>query len=263
MVAEKVRAASDPQPPIVPEEILYPRINRSSTEEVMDTRFAMYSECRDHSLAPMEIIDAVETGVPEQPLFWVLSSGGLNESDNVTVIPTLASTRYGTEAPEELTKELPETTDELIAYLLSDQLDLSKTLKHAPARNGKCLPRATVAYIAYDLLVSSSRPGPFLMELLKKLLDVDRSKIGQSKQYSARLAAVWIIAQAPQVDSQTVARELGVNRSSVSRWRSDPSFQKEVRNMEDYVAGLKARGKWLAFEQQACEGKHWRRFPSK
>ncbi len=206
----------------------------------------------------------LKTECRTSPVSWILSSDYVDECDAVSVVPTLASTAYGTEAPAELTKGLPQTAGEVLAYILSEHLDLSRNLENAPARNGRCLPRATVAWIAYDILsFGRSQPGPFLMKLLEKLLDVDRQKKGQSKQYSARSAATWILAQAPQLNSQAIALELGVNRSSVSRWRSDPTFQQEVKNIENYIARLKEDGKWSAYEKQAREGKFWKGFPSK
>lgn len=230
----------------------------------MEVVRSMYSECSDHHLAPIEIIGALENGMQDSPVSWILSSDYVDECDAVSVVPTLASTAYGTEAPAELTKGLPQTAGEVLAYILSEHLDLSRNLENAPARNGRCLPRATVAWIAYDILsFGRSQPGPFLMKLLEKLLDVDRQKKGQSKQYSARSAATWILAQAPQLNSQAIALELGVNRSSVSRWRSDPTFQQEVKNIENYIARLKEDGKWSAYEKQAREGKFWKGFPSK
>ena len=127
------------------------------------------------------------------------------------------------------TNSPPEIAREALAYFLSVEVDLQRKAGNSSARRGKYLAPTTVAWITNDLLDSCrSAPGPHLKALIRKLLNVDRLKKKQSKNADAWHAAVWIIGFFPDISSQQVADELGVNRSSVSRWRKNPSFQERI-----------------------------------
>jgi hypothetical protein len=157
-----------------------------------------------------------------------------------------------------LTDDWPKTAGETLAYYLSAEIDATRGSSHAAVRRGKHLARSTVAWVANDLLegCQSFPPGHYLKELLRKLLDVDRQKKSLSKQYAARTRAVWIVAQAPDMDSEEIARELGVDRSSVSRWRRDRSFEERVSNMRKHISDLKEEGKWSTYESRPFWGGH-------
>lgn len=127
--------------------------------------------------------------------------------------------------------ESPRTIAEALALVLSMELEtLKKAGKKAPVRVGGLLPRSTIAFIAYDLLrgYEASPPGPYLLDLISELLDIPRHTDEGVRQFAARYRAAHIIAQAPHLESRTIAEELGVDPSSLSRWRRETKFQEMV-----------------------------------
>jgi hypothetical protein len=233
-------------------------------EEWSDTQEMMYSELRDRSI-PANIIQAVLGGRQHASVSWLCASGEPPKTaeDEVSPVVAPAPRPYRDEESIEprfligetrgLTDGWPKTAGETLAHFLSAEIEPTRRSSNAPVRRGKHLPKATVSWVANDLLEGCCRfpPGRYLKELLRKLLDVDRLKKNQSKQYVAHRGAVWIVAQAPQLDSEEIARELGVDRSSVSRWRTDPIFQQRVSNVRKYIAHLKEEGKWSTYN---CRG---------
>lgn len=232
---------------------LYYPTDDTSIEEWFDTRSMMYADLPNHSI-PIDIIRAILDHREHEPVFWLSESGDIPTRDQEIVVrvvrppqtladnQSLDQSNLGVETwPPE---NWPKTTGEALAHFLSCQIDSTRRL--SAARWGKNLPKATIAWVANDLLETcrDHPPGYFLKELIRKLLDVDRLKKNQSKQYSARSRAKWIVAQAQHLDSEQIARELGVDRSSVSRWRRDPSFKEEVSNIQRYIARLKELGRW-------------------
>lgn len=259
MQAKNRRAKSDPRPDSAGPKLVYPH-GDLSIEEWLETRSMMYSELRDR-LIPADVIQAVQDGRQHAPVSWLSASGESPKTDRDDVSPVVAP------APEpyrdeesieaqvsigeaDLTDGWPKTAGETLAHFLSAEIEPIRRSSNSPARRGKHLPRATISWVANDLLEGCRRspPGYYLKELLRKLLDADRLKKNQSKQYVARTGAVWIVAQAPERDSEEIARELGVDRSSVSRWRADPDFQRRVSNTRKYIDHLKGQGKWSSFE---------------
>jgi hypothetical protein len=262
MQAERPRAKSRSRPRKVRPKLKYPQ-GDLSIEEWSDTRSMMYSELRDRSI-PANIIQAVEDGRQHASVSWLCTSGEPPKTAEDATSPVVAHAPkpYRDEESIEprvligetrLTDGWPKTAGETLAHFLSAEIEPTRRLSNAPVRRGKHLPKATVSWVANDLLEGCRRfpPGYYLKELLRKLLDVDRLKKNQSKQYVARSGAVWIVAQAPQLDSEEIARELGVDRSSVSRWRTDPIFQQRVSNVRKHIAYLKEQGKWSTFN---CRG---------
>jgi hypothetical protein len=52
---------------------------------------------------------------------------------------------------------------------------------------------------------------------------------------TARERAADILAQAPDVSSESIAKEVGVDRTSLSRWKKDPRFQKKVSQLREFL----------------------------
>jgi hypothetical protein len=127
----------------------------------------------------------------------------------------------------------PKTVGESIAFFLMLELMRLKGSKNAPVRAGGKLPRSTIAFLAWDLLTSYrvSPPGPYLKKLLSLLLEIPRPRGKELNRFAARYQAAFILAEAPDLDDQTIADELGVDRTSVLRWRKERDFQQRVSNI--------------------------------
>jgi len=202
-----------------------------------DLRDKMYSDLENRSI-PGDLIDWARTGLSHAQVRWLtVPAAGTVISDDQFEICEVPS---GLDPEQLLARgarldEAPETVGEALAYGLSVELSRLREAKGAPVRLGKRLPRSTIAWIALDLLTSHviSPPGPYLKELLYALLGVGRPQDNDVKVFAARYRAAWIVAEDPDVDSERIAQKLGVDRSSISRWRKDPEFQRSVSNLQN------------------------------
>jgi len=237
--------------------LVYPRGDVSMLES-SDTRYMMYAELRNHS-APADIIRAVESYRQHASVSWLTAPGDPPKTTDDVVFPVVVQPYEDVETAEpqistgeaKLTDDWPKTAGETLADFLCAEIDATISSSDAPVRRGKHLAKSTVSWVAYDLLEGCRRfpPGPCLKRLLRKLLDVDRPRKNHSKQYPGRLGAAWILAQAPHMSSEEIARELKVDRSSVSRWRRDPSFEESVSHVRSFILLLKKVGEWSTYEQ--------------
>lgn len=198
-------------------------------------RDKMYNALENRFI-PQDLVDWARTGAPHAELRWLIPPLG-NASIAEAEFEVLEESA-GSEKNELLLRgarldEPPKTVGEALACFLSEELSRLRRAKNAPVRVGKLLPRSTIAWIAFDLVTSHELlpPGPYLRELLFDLLDIARPTEEEIDQYAARYRAACILAQAPELNSEEIARELGVNRSSVSRWRADPKFQEWVSHI--------------------------------
>ena len=232
-------------------EIYYPK-GDFSTAEWYDTRDRMYHQL--DALVPFALIRGMLCERQHEEVLWSDSAEEVSSSPHVAVhVRRTAQAdgegrnpniiRYGVE--QWPPTDWPSTVGEAVAYYLSKELN--RTRKLASARRRKNLPKITIAWVANNLLEECREkpPGIYLKELIRKLLDADLRKAHQSKQYTARSQAVWIVAQAGHLESALIARELSVNRSSVSRWRADDSFNSQVSSTRRFIARLKEADKWL------------------
>ncbi|MBR1250007.1 hypothetical protein JQ609_24165 [Bradyrhizobium sp. AUGA SZCCT0169] len=213
-----------------------------SFSERADTRVRMYAELRRRSV-PLDILEALLDERYYAPISWETGSGEFSRTPLVAAAPqpyvdeettfksSIAAEEPGADNP-------PKTAGEALALWLADELDLTRSADKGAVRRGKNLPLTTIAWVANDLLDGCRRfpPGPYLRQLIRKLLNVDRLKINQSKQFEARQGAIWIVAHFPLITSEEIANELGVNRSSVSRWRKEASFKEQARELGFNVA---------------------------
>jgi len=97
-------------------------------------------------------------------------------------------------------------------------------------------------------------PGEELIQLLRELLDVDKNKAKADRQFAARYDASWILAQDERVSTRVLARTLGVNASSISRWRSEPAFREMIQRNQKTIADLESRGRWPPKLKSTCLG---------
>src|SRR6516165_9897866 len=128
------------------------------------------------------------------------------------------------------------TASEYLAFFLRICLrDLEYAVRRgnsAPVRTEKLVPRSVIAWVATDLLGSCElwnySPGPQLNGLIRELLNVDSNKAGATRHVEEQKQAAFIIAQDPKVHTRELAKKLDVNASTISRWRRNPEFKKEV-----------------------------------
>lgn len=213
-----------PGPGWMAERGVYP-IGSFSHSVNWETRLTMYGELKARPI-PLDVIKANLEGRHEVP-----AGVASDQAFAASVLPPGAPSKNRIEVVGVLGSVLgpPETAREAIAYFLSVEVDSQRKAGNSSARRGSYVAPTTVAWIAYDLLDSCrSAPGPRLLALIKKLMNVDLLKKKQSKQAEAFHAAIWIIGHFPRISSQEVADELGVHRSSVSRWRKDPTFKQRM-----------------------------------
>jgi hypothetical protein len=142
---------------------------------------------------------------------------------------------------------LPKTAGDALAGCLRSQLALLDA-ETAPVRSKKMLAPSVIAGVAIDILETcvlfDQPPGQELVDLFRALLKVDKRPLKSSREFSARYRAAWMLAQKPNVSTRQLARILGVEPSSVSRWRKDASFGKMVESKKQSIQDLKARGLW-------------------
>ena len=105
-----------------------------------------------------------------------------------------------------------------------------------------------IAWVATDLLGSCElwnySPGPQLNGLIRELLNVDSNKAGATRHVEEQKQAAFIIAQDPKVHTRELAKKLDVNASTISRWRRNPEFKKEVERTARRIAWWKSSGFW-------------------
>lgn len=112
-----------------------------------------------------------------------------------------------------------------------------KGAQGAPVRAGGLLPRSIIAFVAHDLLrnYDVTSPGPYLMELISDLLGISQPRDEDVEYYTSREKAAYILAQAPHMSSEVVAKAVGVDRTSLSRWKKEPRFQERVLQVREVL----------------------------
>jgi hypothetical protein len=254
---------SRPPPPRTGRGFVVPRpigiAGEPTLEEWKEVRNAAFDELRKHPI-PESLIHAVQEFRPHAEVAWVTEKGNpasLNDRAEPIVQPPKK------EAKEEMTEHLadsplksddlfndsfPRTAGDALAACLRHHLARLRRAKTAPVRLGKMLPRSTIATIALDILETNELfgqvQGEQLIQLLRELLDVDKQKLTADRQFPARCKASWILAQDERVPTRVLARTLGVNASSISRWRKEPAFRKMIQDTQKTIIDLESRGLW-------------------
>jgi hypothetical protein len=141
------------------------------------------------------------------------------------------------------------TASETLAFFLRiclrDLKHAEKNRDAAPVRTLNLVPRSLIAEIAMDLLESCETwgqpPGRFLNSLMHELLNLEHDRQGMPREGDTKEQAAYFVAQAPNVPTRELARELHVNASTISRWRRSPVFEQMVerkRKSLEKLAGL-------------------------
>jgi hypothetical protein len=228
-------------------------------EEWNEVRQAAFDELRKLPI-PESLIQAVQEFRPHAEVVWITEQGNLagpNEPAEPVVQPpkeeiNKETTAYFDELPlnlDDLSNDsFPRTAGDALGACLRSHLAELRCAGAAPVRFGKMLPRSTIATIAMDILETNQLfgnvPGEELIQLLRELLDVDRPKANADRQFAARYKAAWILAQDERVPTRELARKLGVNASSISRWLREPAFRQRIQDNQSAIRDLKSRGLW-------------------
>jgi hypothetical protein len=220
-------------------------------------RTAAFDELRKKTRIPDTLISLVENLKERTPVSVTynyygespLHPAGVFEMcvkvDNTEAMSVdLADVLAKIEAAEERLKKYDEdkqwVASEALAFLLRMYL---RNLKYreqtspAKARAANLLPRSTIAQIALDLLQSSCNwnypAGDELVALFWELLNLENSRQGQPRKLEAQEKAAWLLANDPSLGTSELAKEVGTNKSSVSRWMRRPGFQAKVKAIRD------------------------------
>ena len=134
---------------------------------------------------------------------------------------------------------------EVLAWLLRIEL---RALKYAERRSSAkvrssphLIPRSTISDIALDLLERSEwryPPGDQLVDLFRELLNLENPKQQYPRELEAQEKAANILAHNPQIGVGELAKAVGVNKSSVSRWMKRPDFQDRVKRESTHKLAL-------------------------
>lgn len=142
-----------------------------------------------------------------------------------------ASDSAGALAPQYL-----EVKERVAVWLRLELANLRSLQKHraAPSRRKLSLSRADISDVAMAMLEAGSCAGPELQSLLRELLDVDRHRLTLASRNADQMGrALDIDAQFAlenrQVGVRELARVVGVEPSTVTRWRKSPEYKSRLR----------------------------------
>jgi hypothetical protein len=146
-----------------------------------------------------------------------------------------------------------QTASDSLARCLRRELRELRRAGGAPVRSGKMIARSTISAVAIDMLEThhlvGHTPGQ-LVELIKELLEADKPKLAAPRKFAARDEAAWALAQDASFSTRELARTLGVEASSVSRWQRDPRFRGAVQRRREWIEDLKRLGIWPGYVQR-------------
>lgn len=214
-----------------------------------DLRHEMYEALSSARTIPQGIIEAVSGCAYHSEVVWHIPPqlGFLTQDDDYEIDYLLGE---DAENGERLAQEggQPKTTGEVLAFFLAQELEALSGNGNAPVRAGGLLPPSTIAYIAFDLLQSYivAPPGPHLQRLIQGLLKLSSAGDEAVGSYISRQKAAYILAQAPDLSSSSIAELVDVNRTTVSRWTKEPKFQARVSQLRDWMKSPE----WTQFRQK-------------
>ena len=117
------------------------------------------------------------------------------------------------------------------------------------ARNRRTVPVSVISRFAAQLLnqcaVRGAPPEKGLAKLIRVLLDVHNPHENYSKNRMGRIVGVFLIAENPDLPVREIARLCGVNQSSVSKWKKDPGFKKDVGSIQEFPGLRQNLDRWV------------------
>ena len=127
--------------------------------------------------------------------------------------------------------ELTERAAEWLRIELKNLRDGEKVEGKAPVLTGQSLSRLLIADVAMTMVEGlQEQPGPDLIALLMELLNVDRHRRSLGAAHSEEKdRAVQLEAQVPNVGVRELTKPVGVAPSTITAWRRDPDYEKDVK----------------------------------
>ena len=127
--------------------------------------------------------------------------------------------------------ELTERAAEWLRIELKNLRDGEKVEGKAPVLTGQALSRLLIADLAMTMVAGlEEQPGPELIALLMELLNVDRHRRSLAAAHSEEKdIAVAVDAQIPNVGVRELAKHVGVAPSTITAWRRDPGYEKDIK----------------------------------
>jgi hypothetical protein len=124
-----------------------------------------------------------------------------------------------------------------LAFLLKlevEKLERAEKDGQQPGRGGEHLPRSVISEVAVDMLedcfARQYSPTLELLELVRVLLKVDRPKAEGPRRVAERERAIQILADDDKIPRSQLAKSIGVHRSTIYEWMSDPEFMRQVED---------------------------------
>lgn len=208
----------------------------SDTEQLgffyWDARSSMYSALARARVIPRALLRALLAS-PHALVYCETYSKGVDLTDlQFSIGPD-----KGEQIRPETTDALPVTVEEAVSFWLVREAQRTKTAKGAAVRHGKAVSKALLSWIAFDLLQAhkQSPPGPWLTKLIFVLLDLTPPSQKDIARYVAREQAARLIATNKLIRSASVAAQVKVDPSNVSRWRKSKQFQGLVRHYNEVL----------------------------
>ena len=138
---------------------------------------------------------------------------------------------------------LDQTGIENVAKWLRQEIaqlrEVEKLGEAAPVRRGLTMSPADISDLAVTLLEALlDQSEPELIALIAELLNVDkhrRDKAQRSKKEEMGNAA-FIEAQIEGLSNRDLAKEVGVDHTTISRWRKNPDYKKRVEFVKSVLA---------------------------
>ena len=121
---------------------------------------------------------------------------------------------------------------------------IEKCGQGAAVRYYGAMPRTIISDLAMDLLLDyrlrKQSPDDELVDLLAELLGTSSRIIEFSKNFEERRVAVHIIAQTEpnEFSLRLLAKEIGVNHTTIYRWMKDEAFKNEVKELRKFYKRL-------------------------
>jgi hypothetical protein len=226
-------------------------------EEWNYLRNAGYDELEKYNIPP-NLVEAVRGFRPYASVHWLNEKGEPASPNDRIVEAVVASPKEeGLEQvlpnafekfAESSESTLPKTAGGALAECLRFQLSQVRQSTAHPVGSGGLLAPSSISRIAMDMLETfalfGQAPAPELVDLIRLLLNVDKRKLKSDREFAPRDAAAWMIAQQPTLPIRQIARHVGVEPTSVMRWKSDPVFNKLVQDKKETIKDFEKRGLW-------------------
>ena len=230
-------------------------------EEWNYLRNAGYDELEKYNIPP-NLVEAVRGFRPHASVRWLNEKGEPASPNDRMVEAVVASPKEeGLEKFAESSEStLPETAGGALAECLRFQLSQVRQSTALPVGSGGLLAPSSISRIAIDMLETfalfGQAPAPELVDLIRLLLNVDKRKLKSDREFASRDAASWMIAQQPTLPIRQIARHVGVEPTSVMRWKSDPVFNELVQDKKDTIKDFEKRGLWPP-KSKGLDGQDW------